>query len=254
MKKIGFLVLALVLVLGTMGIGFSMWTSSVQVNGQVDTGNVKLTVSNPTGTWVYKDESLPPGSGDASEVWVWAYQQVDGSGNPILPPVPNLGDVIYSAAWPGTTPVNWSDNNVNYAWTAITGFGTDINGNPTVTASTYNLFPVVAFPFDPSIQFATFDADFDVTNSGTVPVKLVINPPPSDIGGVTVQVGFNNGGSNPYNGSNDYNLSDLQGMQIDPGQHVHMLIGFTPDEGTTQSFNGSFTFSIQGVQWNEYSP
>lgn len=48
MKKIGFVILALVLVLGTMGLGYAMWSQTITINGNVNTGNVTLTVSNPS--------------------------------------------------------------------------------------------------------------------------------------------------------------------------------------------------------------
>jgi hypothetical protein len=253
MKKLGLIGVSLVTVLATLGIGFSMWSQTVTINGQVNTGNVKLTVSNPTGTWAYKDESIMDTNGMDSEVWVWGYQQVNNTGNPVLPPAPDLGHIIYAATWPGTNPVNWSDNIVNFGWTGVTAFGTDGNGNPTVTIDTYNLFPVVAF--SNSVPFATWDADFDVTNSGSVPVKLIISPSGGlgSIDGMSVQIGYNNGGDDMYT-DNIYDLSQLQGMQLDPGQHVHMLVGFTPNEGTTQGVvNDTFSFTIQGVQWNEYT-
>lgn len=42
MKKIGLLVLALVLALGTIGVGYAKWTDTVTINGTVNTGNVKI--------------------------------------------------------------------------------------------------------------------------------------------------------------------------------------------------------------------
>jgi hypothetical protein len=40
MKKIGLLVLALVLALGTMGVGFALWSDVLYINGTVDTGRI----------------------------------------------------------------------------------------------------------------------------------------------------------------------------------------------------------------------
>jgi len=44
MKKIGLLVLSLVVVLGTLGVGYSMWTQQVTINGTVNTGNIQLAI------------------------------------------------------------------------------------------------------------------------------------------------------------------------------------------------------------------
>jgi len=40
MKKIGLLALALVLALGTMGVGYAMWFEDLYINGIVNTGNL----------------------------------------------------------------------------------------------------------------------------------------------------------------------------------------------------------------------
>ena len=53
MKKIGLLCLALVLALGTLGVGYAMWTDTVLIDGEVSTGNLILGVvdisTNDTG-------------------------------------------------------------------------------------------------------------------------------------------------------------------------------------------------------------
>jgi len=42
MKKIGLLCLALVLALGTLGVGYAMWSDEVIIEGTVDTGTLRL--------------------------------------------------------------------------------------------------------------------------------------------------------------------------------------------------------------------
>lgn len=46
MKKIGLLVLALVMALGALGVGYAAWTSSVSVNATVATGNVLIGIKD----------------------------------------------------------------------------------------------------------------------------------------------------------------------------------------------------------------
>jgi hypothetical protein len=53
MKKIGLLCLALVLALGTMGIGYSLWYQTVYVNGTVQTGSVDMCIED--GNWLQLD-------------------------------------------------------------------------------------------------------------------------------------------------------------------------------------------------------
>jgi hypothetical protein len=54
MKKIGLLSLALVLALGTLGLGYAHWTDSVFIEGKVCTGSVDLEVVDTSNTWIYK--------------------------------------------------------------------------------------------------------------------------------------------------------------------------------------------------------
>ncbi|MCD6391565.1 MAG: hypothetical protein J7L92_06220, partial [Dehalococcoidia bacterium] len=54
MKKIGLLSLALVLALGTLGVGFAMWQDTVTIEGTVNTGSVDLDIEELSSTWVYK--------------------------------------------------------------------------------------------------------------------------------------------------------------------------------------------------------
>jgi hypothetical protein len=50
MKKIGFLVLALVLVLGTLGVGYAAWTQSLQINGTVTSAKFDVKIVGGTAT------------------------------------------------------------------------------------------------------------------------------------------------------------------------------------------------------------
>jgi hypothetical protein len=261
MKKIGFVILALILVLGTMGVAFSMWSQTVTVTGQVNTGNVKLTISDPTGTWAFKDMdwvTTIPGV-EYPVAWVWGDQALLGNGQP--DPAPHVG--LYSS------DADWTDpgdpGHVLIGWSVITGID---NATGTVTASWNNLFPVPVGSvnqYDPNGgHFGHFTADFDLTNSGSVPVRLKFSTPnPVSVFGMTVQIGYRSDSGGWYladadagdPGNNGSPWPYLTGLQLEPGDHVHMMVCLTPEENTTQGqSNGSFSFTITGVQWNEYVP
>jgi hypothetical protein len=55
MKKIGLLSLALVLALGTLGVGYAMWWDEVTIEGTVNTGNVEISIEGLSETYVYKN-------------------------------------------------------------------------------------------------------------------------------------------------------------------------------------------------------
>ena len=53
MKRISILVVTLVLVLGSLSIGVAKWFDTITVEGTVTTGNIDLTATGYSGTWVY---------------------------------------------------------------------------------------------------------------------------------------------------------------------------------------------------------
>ena len=68
MKKISMIMLALVVALGGLGVGYAMWSDSVTVSGTVTTGTVDLDIDSLSHTYVYKvlvdvDEVEPIGEG-----------------------------------------------------------------------------------------------------------------------------------------------------------------------------------------------
>ncbi|MFA5451308.1 MAG: hypothetical protein WC231_04880 [Dehalococcoidales bacterium] len=100
MRKLGILLMVLVLALGSLGVGYAAWMDFVYVEGTVETGNVDLVVENYSGTWVYKmpehgidvvtgwvDEVAPPA--DYVELVAWAVAE-EGTG------APDGADVIMS--------------------------------------------------------------------------------------------------------------------------------------------------------------
>jgi hypothetical protein len=55
MKKIGLLCLALVLALGTLGVGYAMWSDQITIEGTVNTGSVEISINATSETYVYKN-------------------------------------------------------------------------------------------------------------------------------------------------------------------------------------------------------
>jgi len=48
------LLLALVVALGALGVGYAMWSDTITIDGTVNTGTVDITVDNYSATYVYK--------------------------------------------------------------------------------------------------------------------------------------------------------------------------------------------------------
>ena len=54
MKKISMIMLALVVALGGLGVGYAMWSDTVTISGSVTTGSVDIDIESVSETWVYK--------------------------------------------------------------------------------------------------------------------------------------------------------------------------------------------------------
>jgi hypothetical protein len=216
MKKIGFIVIALMAVLASLGVAFSMWSQTVTITGQVDTGNVSLSLTAPTGTWVYKDLTT-----DAMVI-------VKGTADVNAPYVANptrylpVGSAAVTSTLPLTCAPGSSGVTVNFAFN--------------------NLFPlVVGGPTNGTNN--TWDIDFTLNNIGSIPVKLELGPPSlsgHDTG--NIQIAYNNAQGNAY-----------EGQQLEPQGHTEVVVSITvPDDNNAQNLSGTFSAVIAAVQWNEY--
>jgi hypothetical protein len=234
--------------MGTMGIGFSMWSSLITVSGTAQTGNVSLTVSNPSADLFWKDLAVS-GGGNAALTEIQGYQVTNpagGMGQPVWnvsnQPIMDMSrPLAYTSN--GLDPYLDPSNYLLLAWGAINSYSNTSSG-ATITASWNNLFPV---PTPNGYSYPL--ADFDLTNSGSIPVILKVTMP-SSVAGLPLEIGFYVPGAN-YS----WNQTSPNGLQLEPGDTVHIQLGFYVDESTTQSIpNTPFTVTITGVQWNEYTP
>jgi len=71
MKKIGLLSLALVLALGTLGVGYAMWSDTLQIVGDVNTGEVSVFFDSQYDNDVNDNDPTEAGSWDVSGKPVW---------------------------------------------------------------------------------------------------------------------------------------------------------------------------------------
>jgi hypothetical protein len=222
MKKIAIMALAIVLALGTLGVGYALWFQTVNISGTVETGYVNISACNPTGTLVYKDLVTDE-----------------------LIKVPGTLDVVPDL--PAAGPVIGDHDTLLVAVAQTTGLADCVecdtpNGSLTVNVAYYNLFPI----FDATGEPDYFCADFDLTNTGTIPVKALVldDFTPSGIDGLSFHVDALDEQGAPIT---------LEGYQLEPDDFVHILICIdVPDDPAYQNLDGSFTATIVFEQWNEY--
>jgi hypothetical protein len=232
MKKIAIMALAVVLALGALGVGYALWYQDIIISGTVNTGTVNISVCNPSGTLVYKDIE---GENDGILV------KVDG----VLAQVPTLPQT--GVTIPAEVPIYGGDDAILIAVAQAVGLETCIdcdvpNGSVTVNVEYYNLFPI----FDEYDEPDWFCADFDMTNTGSIPVKATVlaDWQPDGIEGLSFH---------PYTYDETDTLIELEGYQVDPGETITVEVCIdVPDDLALQDLSGGFTATIQFQQWNEY--
>ena len=127
MKKIGILALVLVLALGSLGIGYAMWSDTLTIKGDVSTGEVSVSIESQYDNDIMsQNDPCEPGSWDVSGTPKWmgdrytkhvasttsTYDQADGEWGKII--ITNgypcyWGSVIWDVENDGTIPVKlWS--------------------------------------------------------------------------------------------------------------------------------------------------
>ena len=107
MKKIGLICLALILALGTLGVGYAMWKDTVVINGTVETGTVRLGISKASCDEPW-DEYLDKNVGNVTctqsgELLCMIFYALDET------PVYERAEFIISNAYPGYRPTVWVD-------------------------------------------------------------------------------------------------------------------------------------------------
>jgi hypothetical protein len=246
MKKIGLLVLAVVFAVGALGVGYAMWDEEVFIDGEVNTGEVNagFTMAFTDDDGVEDDPAID--SGDDGGGTLYDHNGAASSDDPIeTGPDPDRSD----------KDVGMSSAEIDSVDPQAASLTIE-NGYPCYHTTAY----------------------FEITNTGTIPVKVQGKMERANIphlvswdGGSTwAPMPANTWYAAPFctiklvdldgNGLADFAIHNMIlaamdiGEQIDPGESVKWGV----DMHIEQDFEelGSFTFEekIQLVQWNEYEP
>jgi hypothetical protein len=102
MKKIGLIMLALVIALGTLGVGYAMWQDIIWIDGTVNTGELEIDVEYVSGCDVYKLE-------ESGGIWFyyWVRDAVTGQLVHEVNPLSNVPETetLYP---PAGTPLSYA--------------------------------------------------------------------------------------------------------------------------------------------------
>jgi len=248
MKKIGLLIMVLIVALGALGIGYAAWTDEINITGNVKTGSVCLSiqvdswgeVNNCSYATAYQNPDAPLEQVARDRNWTY---WVPVSGSVSCPP-----GYVFSGcpvATGCTLPALHCDEDYkNVAWIEYIPHY-DVNG----WVDSLQVIIHDAYPY-----FAA-EISIKVCNCGTIPVIYrfpIIDQDPS----LVIEYGNN------------------IGHQFEPGMcpEISWIVGVTQHVGywdktvtpwrwvvddpnaplTPQNTPLSFTIDISGIQWNEY--
>jgi hypothetical protein len=238
MKKIGFLILALVIALGALGVGYAKWTDSITVNGSVNSGSINLGIFDPGTTDDGIIDLTPPNPPPG-----FVNLEPDASGSD--PQCPNS---------PGSNP---EGKDVASAISTNQDEDFVLNG--------LQYYKSVHEQISNAYPWYSVTLRFFIANGGTVPIKI-------DSFNIVVDTGSENllpwmvfhwtifdenGAMTNYDGSYEAFLTSLHGLQIRGGGMIRVApsICFVERSATgaimPQGKNAGFTVTITGSQWNE---
>lgn len=244
MKKIGLFILTIVLCLGALGIGYAAWTDTVTITGTVNTGSVDLVVSEYSGMWMYK---VPGGTPET----------ILTTDPDFVPPQGGFLVAFAKAAqtMDSQTPPQAVDDGI------------------TVTFD--NLFPLGSY-VDGEWVPDSWDADFIVHYSGSIPVKVQLAELSiawtEGSGTVTSEIiaqklaMVTDPDGKPASGDETFTtvgdeipVGELEGVQMEFSNYYKFIIRITVPQHDTEeaneanmSLSGTITGVIQVIQWNEY--
>ncbi len=236
-RKIAFIALALVIALVGTGVAYAMWSDTITINGQVNTGSVKVGI-NDQGT-------CDPGP---------SLTQKGGVVYPVNSPI----DGTLDHSWlQGVEAKNVASTNSENG-TDLVGTIGDVNFYESVTETISNAYP-----------FYKSGTTLLLGNLGTIPVKILdINTIKLvDENGILDYLIIDSWYLDKNGVKFDEGTGDLSALvaaighyQIEPGDYLSVHIGFhfaeTFDNEVNvmpQGANASFEFEVICAQWNEVS-
>ena len=214
--KLGALFMISVMALAGIGAGYAAWTDTIYIEGTVNTGNVDIVIEKTSGTEVWKDLDTD----DCVIIrYIWDTE----------------GEILHQF---GEIP----DNGllVSYAYTTITG-------DDEITCTFNNIFPL---PDD------CYIADVFLHYDGSIPVK--INEISYETEDEWIQDLIDDGyvhaiGCRWYPDTHEFGECVYEGYQLHQCEWVCFALFFNlPQEEEYMNQEGSFTITIEVVQWNEY--
>jgi len=238
MKKIGLLILALVVALGGLGAGYAMWSDEINIEGTVNTGTVDLNVTSTSSQYIWKTENHGIACGD----------RVPAGIEPVASAVATAGEDAVTFTFSNLFPLEGACNGSSYC--------------AGVTMTYEGTIPVHAvwdWRIDIGGELYTI-AELDTAEYGWL----------KELMAYYATVSFTAGGQTYVA---DYNVTGLENVQLHTGDKLTAQICIevpqtwykdtfntnyvTQDANTQADLSGksfSFVGKIIAYQWNEAAP
>ena len=222
MKKIGLICLALVLALGTLGVGYAMWSDTVIISGNVTTGSVDIEIESLSHTRVYKVVQAY-GENSVGDIIFWhgatglALDQGYESGNELLGPIAS----------------------------AITTIPDPQGAPQTVQMDFSNIFPTTT---------ENITGDIVMHYVGSIPAHVSLTAPSyTIISGANLTAYMDVEWYSKPNGAGSWTGPvDPETLQLHYCDRIKLEINFDlPQDNDLMSANGTFAGTLTVQQWNE---
>jgi len=238
MKKVGLLLLAMILALGGLGVGYAMWYQTLTISGDVSTGSVCWEFCNQR----FTDHSSPEGSG-----YVWTPQ------SPFTEEdwLENFADYTTNDGFEG----GFTRLDKNVAWGTcriLNDEGLEDTHGKTIELTMHNVYPS---------NFNEFG--FYVQNCGTLPLRIANVKFLDNNGEVIATLTENGYVALDLNNDDQADCPDIE-ISYKDNFDVEIEAGWGCDDSPEYSFwihtlqcapqGKDLTFSIEitAVQFNEY--
>ena len=229
MKKLGLIMMALVLALGTLGVGYAMWSDTVTITGNVTTGDVDIDQVITSDTWVYKVI--------ATGAILFETEELSTNYLTALP-LPREVDVDGDLA---------ADHLL--VATALTTIPNPTTAPKAVKMDFSNLFPTSS---------DEIEADLEFHYGGSIPVHVeLVDIAYTVVGGVdlTQYMSVKYFADQDGNATREWVLvpnDEVQLLQLHDCHWVRIVVYFDlPQDNTLMNASGTILGSIKVKQWNE---
>jgi len=219
MKKLGLICLAIVMVLGTMGVGYAMWSDAIAISGTVQTGAVSIKFEK---FFTQLDPKTPPPPYVVGE---------DGLGHDWTIEPGQWGSVRPLEKNVGYTNVTWIDE--HHVSVTLNNVYPCYYNNISLHVSNDGTIPVKVH--QPSL---TFDPG---TGSVTIPLPRTVTTyitGPDQYGGTSPVV--------------ELYWMHAPAEQIHPGDIIEYSFGIHVLQAAMQDHTYTFVINMQADQWNEF--